>query len=512
MDDGKDGDVTGTDVLLAVDAGTTAIKAVAFGTDGTELARAGRESETLRPAPGHVEANMTDVWERTAAAIREVVDDLPGGADPVGIGITGQGDGLWAVTDDGEPAGNAMLWSDGRAAGVLEEWEADGRLAELVDRCGSAPYPGMSLPLLAWLAREEPDRFDRVDTVLSCKDWLAFRLTGERTVDYSEATVPYLDRETERYDRSVFDLVDLPDARDVLPPLSAATEVVGTVTREAASATGLEPGLPVVPGLFDVPASAVGSGVATPGGGAVTMGTSLTHQVLVDGPRPDASGIGMALGLEGLWTYAVGSNAGTPSLDWLAETVADVDDVAALEDIAREAPAGSDGVLYHPYLSTAGERGPFVDPEARAQFLGLSPEHDTEHLVRAVYEGLSLAIRDCVSALPEDHARVALCGGGSRSELWCQLVADCLDRAVVVPAGSEPGALGAAILLALAVDEYPSLEAAVASMVATDRQYEPRAAVAATYATLYDLFVDAREETAPVWSRRAETVRSIEDS
>ncbi|MFB6090792.1 MAG: FGGY family carbohydrate kinase [Halobellus sp.] len=492
-----------TDILLAVDAGTSTIKTVAFDDSGREVAVAKREIETQRPAPGRAEQEMPAVWDRTRETIREAVDALPADTAPVGVGLTGQGDGLWAIDADGDPVGDAILWSDSRAAGILEEWDEDGRLAEIVDQCGSAPYPGMSLPLLAWLAREDRERLERIETALSCKDWLAYRLTGERSIDHSEATVPYLDKSTEAYDRAVFDRCAIPEARDVLPPLTAPTDVVGRVTDEAAEETGLDPGLPVVSGLFDVPASAIGSGVATTGGATVTLGTSLTHQVFVDGPQPETSGIQMSLGLDGLWTYAIGSNAGTPSLEWAAETIADDVEVADLEGLAAEAPPGSDGAVYHPYLSTTGERGPFVDPDARGQFIGLNPEHGREALVRAVYEGLSFAVRDCVEHLPADPTALTLTGGGTRSAFWCQLLADCLDRPVIVTEGSEPGAKGAAILLGLATDRFPSLEAATERMVSTDRRYEPRASHASRYDSLYDLFRTVREEMEPVWEARA---------
>jgi xylulokinase len=492
-----------TEALLAVDAGTSTIKAVAFGVDGTEMAVAKRGTETFRPDPGRVEQDPEAAWERTAAALREVTAALPEGVEPLGVGVTGQGDGLWAVDEAGDPVGNAVLWSDSRAAGILDEWEESGELAAIVDQCGSAPYPGMSLPILAWLAREEPARVDRIATVLSAKDWLKFRLTGERTLDHTEATVPYLNADTERYDRGVFEAVGLPEAASKLPRLAAPTEVIGTVTDAAAEATGIEPGVPVVSGAFDVPASAIGSGAATAGGTAITLGTSLTHQLLVEGPQSDRSGIGMSLGTEGLWTYAVGSNAGTPSLEWAAETLAGGVDVADLGDVADAAPPGADGVVYHPYLTAAGERGPFVDPDARGQFVGLTTDHGSEHLVRAVYEGLALAVRDCVEHLPGEPGSVVAAGGGTRSALLCQLVADCLDRPVSVPAGSEPGAKGAAILLGVALGEYPSLSAAVDRTVSVDTRYDPRPAVADQYAALYDLFAELRREMPPLWAERA---------
>jgi xylulokinase len=381
-------------------------------------------------------------------------------------------------------------------------------MAAVVEQCGSAPYPGMSLPLLAWLARERPAEFERVDTVLSCKDWLKYRLTGERTLDPSEATVPYLDRTTGEYEPAVFDRVGLPEAADVLPRLAGPTEVIGHVTEAAADATGLEAGLPVVGGLFDVPASALGSGAAAPGEAAVTLGTSLTHQVLVEGPQEAASGIGMALGLGELWTYAIGSNAGTPGLEWVADTVAD-EPVEALASLAEPVPVGSEGVLYHPYLSSTGERGPFVDPDARGQFVGLTTEHETAHLVRATYEGLSLAVRDCVEHLPTAVSELRLSGGGSRSPFWCQLIADCLGQPTAVPAGSEVGARGAAVLLALGLGEYPSIEAAVDEMVTIERRYSPREAHVPQYDRLYELYVDVRTGMEPLWSQRAETYREL---
>ncbi len=496
------------EVLLAVDAGTTTIKAVVFDADGAERAIATRESTLSRPEPGHVECEMGAVWELTAETIREALASLPDGTEPRGIALTGQGDGLWPITAAGEPARNAICWSDSRAAGIVTEWEEEGILERIVERCGSAPYPGMSLPLLSWLAREEPGTVDRIGTILSCSDWLAYRLTGERTTDHPETTVPYLDRETGEYDRDVFDLVGVPGLRGVLPRLSGATEVVGRVTGEAAAETGLAEGLPVVSAPFDVPASAIGSGAVRPGDAAVTLGTSLTHQLIVDGPRETTGGIQMSLGIDDRWTYAIGSNAGTPTLEWAAELLGA--ELPALEGLAREAPVGAAGICYQPYLSTSGERGPFVDPHARGGFVGLTPEHDETHLARAVYEGLSLAVRDCVDALPTSPTSVAVSGGGTRSSLWCQLVADCLSRPVVVPAGEQLGARGAAICLEVALGSYPSIAEAVDDWCAVETRYDPRPEPAAAYDELYELYVTVRETMAPIWERRTATYERLD--
>lgn len=500
-----------TPILLAVDAGTTTIKTVAFDTDGNEVAKSTQPNTVLRPASQWAEQDMVATWTATAATIEAVTAALPAESTPVGLSLTAQGDGCWPIDADGEPVRNAILWSDSRAAGVLDDWAADGRLESLVEQCGSSLYPGMSLPLLQWLADEEPDSFERIATVLSCKDWLRYRLTGERATDASEATVPYLDSATETYNPKVFEIVGLPAAEGVVPPIVPATEIVGTVTERAAAETGLSVGLPVVSGVIDVAASAIGSGAVTPGTGAVALGTSLVTQTPIEGPRPETAGIQMATGIEGLWTYAIGSNAGTPSLDWLRETVASGDGFDALESAAASVPLGSEGVLYHPYLSTTGERGPFVQPDARAQFIGLTPEHTTAHLTRAVYEGLSLAVRDCVNGLPGDIDTLHASGGGSGSPFWCQLLADCTGTEVVVPQGSEFGAKGAAVVLGLGLGTYPDLATATDRTFEASARYTPRSTEVEQYARLYDLYGETRERMERIWTARAETFDALAD-
>ncbi len=500
-----------TKVLLAVDAGTSRIKAVAFSMTGEQRAMSTQPVETVHPQPGHVEQDMTQVRRQMETAIQTVLNRLPETAHPQGLAITGQGDGLWAIDADGTPVRNAILWSDSRAADLLATWGEDGTREAIVDQCGSAPYPGMSFPLLVWLAGEHPREFARIDTLLSCKDWLAYTLTGSRSIDHSEATVPYLDQRTEHYNTHLFTEVGLPEASAVLPELSAPTDIVGQVTPAAADRTGLPEGLPVVSGPFDVPAAAIGSGAVTDGTGAVTLGTSLTQQVLTTGPTPDTNGIQMALGIEDRWTVAIGSNAGTPSLEWVADTIADDVAVDELESIAKRAPAGSEGLMYHPYLSATGERGPFVDPAARGQLIGATPAHDTAHVVRAVYEGLSYAVRDCLDHLPAAVDTVVVSGGGTDSALWCQLLADCLNKPVVVPATDAAGAKGAAMVLAVAQDAYESLATAASQMRTHERRYTPDPATAETYESLYQAFVDIRKQLPPIWDRRRQAYEAIDE-
>lgn len=497
--------------LLGVDAGTTAITTVAYGTNGSVLATATETQSVASPDSGQTEQEMGPVWARTRETIGRVVSKLDERVEIAGVGITGQGDGCWLIDADGKPVRDAVLWSDSRAAPILEAWKEDGTMDALIETCGSPVYPGMCLPILTWLAEHEPETLERATTAFSCKDWLVYNLTGSRGTDYTEATVPFLDRETGEFDPTVFERAGIPDRSDLVPDVRPGTDVVGTVTDAAASETGLPKETPVIAGMIDVAASAVGAGAVAPGDGAVSLGTSLFTQTITRTPGTGDGSIGMAFGIGDRWTAAIGSNAGTPSLEWVCEELLEEDSISALEPIAASAPAGSAGVCYLPYLSTTGERGPFTDPNARAGFVGLTPEHTRAHVVRSVYEGLSLAVRDCIAHLPAEPERVFLTGGGSRSSFWAALLADCLGVELLVPRTDHPAAKGAAALLAAGLGIEPSLERAVDDLAGGRDRYSPNEEAARTYDEVYAAYRRTRREMEPIWRRQAELRRNLED-
>ncbi|AGB37063.1 FGGY-family carbohydrate kinase [Natronococcus occultus] len=489
--------------LLGIDAGTSAVTTVAYDTDGDVLAAATETQSVTHPEPGWAEQEMRGVWNRVADTIERVVAALDEDVEIAGIGVTGQGDGCWLIDGDGEPVRNAVLWSDSRAAPIIEAWQNDGTMDALVSACGSPVYPGMTLPVLAWLDEHEPEALERATTAFSCKDWLVAELTGVQGTDYTEATVPFLDRETRQFNPTVFESASISEHRVLVPEIRSGTDVVGTVAGDAASRTGLPEGTPVVAGAIDVAASAVGAGAVEPGDGVVSLGTSLFTQTITESPGVGDRGIGMAFGIGDRWTTAIGSNAGTPSLEWVCEEILEDDEIEVLEPIAASAPAGSEGVLFLPYLSSTGERGPFTDPTARAGFVGLEPGHDRSHVVRSVYEGLSLAVRDCLEHLPEAPNRVFLTGGGSRSSFWCDLLTDCLGVELLVPEAEYPAAKGAATLLAVGLEIEPSLEQADSRLGEIAQRYRPDGDVAATYDELYDHYRRTRRDMQPIWERRA---------
>src|SRR6056297_1144306 len=195
-------------VLIGVDAGTSNLKAAAFDLDGEQIEIATIENPVETPQSGWQEQNMTTNWKKTATVISEVVEDIEDDHEILGIGITGQGDGCWLIDEDGDPVRDAILWSDGRASEIVDDWVDNGKADVIREATGTDIFPGVALPIMQWLAENEPETLAEADTVFFCKDWLKYKLTGERTMDYSDATLPFLDIETREYSEEVQELVD----------------------------------------------------------------------------------------------------------------------------------------------------------------------------------------------------------------------------------------------------------------------------------------------------------------
>lgn len=498
-------------VLIGIDAGTTVIKSVAFTLDGEEIYQSSVENAVHRPESGWAEQSMVTTWKKTAQTLSEVADALDDEDDLVALGVTGQGDGCWLVDEDGDPVRPAILWSDGRANSYVQQWQEEGITDTVYDICGGTQFPGSSLVILRWLKENEPEQYEAADTVFYCKDWLKYKLTGELTTDPSDASLPYIDAETAEYSEEVLEVVNMPDVREMRPDLIPGTNIVGQLTQNAVVETGLPQGTPVVSGFIDIAASAFGSGAVHPGEGSSIVGTTAVNQtILAEPPNDDEqAGILLTLGVEdGVWTKFMSSMTGTPNLDWAIEEVMDKSSFNLVEEEVESIPIGSDGLIYHPFLSSAGERAPFVNPNARAQFMGLNQEHTQAHLVRAVYEGISLAMLDCYKHLPQNADEVYLSGGGANSDFWCRMFANCLNATVVVPKGTEFGAKGAALLAGIGIGEYTDLESAVEATSSVEQSFEPDPEKVRQFRRWYDVYTDAYEATFEVWDER---VRALED-
>jgi sugar (pentulose or hexulose) kinase len=499
--------------LLGLDIGTSLIKTVIFDLTGAEVGLGTQKVKVDSPQPGWFQQDMDAVWQGAAVSMREAI--AAAGIDPAKIAVvgpTGQGDGAWMIDAACQPVGPAPLWNDGRAGEIINRWEEVGILSELFKQGGTVLWPGAQAAILAWLRQNDPDAFDRIDTVFCCKDWIKFKLTGQICTDETDGSIPFMSMATRQYDDGQLALLQMDDVKTKLPPVKMAHEVMGYITAEAAAETGLMAGTPVVAGLLDVAANAVGIGAINAGQSFTLLGTTALNAIILDEPILDPVDVGATVchGLPGRWMRVLGAMAGTPNLDWYLANMGEIFQVEAdnqsvdvytlLEKAVSETPVGAGGVIFHPYLQ--GERAPFLNPAARAGFFGVSAETTRRHLARAVYEGVAFSIRDCFESIEPGVQEVMLAGGGANSPTWCQILADATGCTMVVPAGTQLGTLGAALVGAVGVGLFENLDQAVERCVKIDRTYTPNPNNCQKYDALYQLYRHLIEPMASFWAAR----------
>jgi sugar (pentulose or hexulose) kinase len=498
--------------LLGIDAGTSVVKSVVFDLTGNEVAVARRETPLEHPFPNASEVDMQTLWQLTAETIREVVSQVNAN-DIAAIGIAGTACGVWAIDRNFQPLRKAILWNDGRAADIISRWQENGFFQRSFEISGNAPFPGYPLSALSWLQENESETLEKTCTLLFHKDWLRLQLTGEIATDISD--VGYFPGAIRKriYSAELLKEVGL-ELTNKLPTLHESSEVVGHVTRHAAEQTGLRENTPVVAGAVDVVASLIGGGVIKAGQAGSVLGTSFLNSLVSSTPsfQPPDTGVQTCMP-NGLWVRSLVNTTGTLAFEWILETFAK--DITgehrydALAELAQTSPVGSRGLVFLPYLSTAGIISPFANAKARAQFFGLSTEHGRAEMVRAVYEGLALAMRDCYSVMGQHVESVVVVGGGARSHFLMQLFADVTGKQVLVANGTEFGAKGVALLAGVGAGVFESLEQAAKSCVRLERSYEPTTQNANAYTELYKLYHHLYQNAGAAWSLRHEILSHL---
>jgi sugar (pentulose or hexulose) kinase len=502
--------------ILGIDVGTSVIKSIVFDLEGNERAVSSKENILLHPAPTWVEQDMTAVWRAVAATVREVIAGsgcLP--EEIAAIGVTGQGDGTWLVDDSGQPVRNAILWMDGRTGEMVRDAHNHGLSEAVFAITGTALNTSNQALQLRWLAANEPTVLAKAHAALRAKDWIFFNLTGQVSTDESDASHTYFSAGTRGYDDHVLDLLNVTRLRRLLPDARPASANSSSLLPEMADALGLADGTPVVAGPFDVAAADLGAGVLQAGEACTILGTAGIHQLILEEPvaRPVNIGYTMCHAPPHKLVRLLPTMTGTLNLQWfvrefyaseLAAANTHGDDFwADLEAEAATVPLGCFGVMYHPFIDPAGERSPFVRPDARAQFTGVSVNHTRAVLLRAIYEGVVLSAMDCYEHLGVAVRVLTLAGGGARSPFWAQMFADALGCEVIVAEGSEYGARGAAMNAGVAGGLYSSYDEAVTRCVRPARSYQPHTVRTAEYQTLLHLYRTSYEALFPLWELRA---------
>jgi gluconokinase len=405
---------------------------------------------------------------------------------------------LLAVDAAGAPLTRSITWADNRAAAWAERIRADGNGAAIHRRTGTPIHPMSPLAKLVWLRHEQPALHAAAARFVGVKELVFHRLFGRWIVDHSIASATgLLELETLDWDAEALALAGVTPQR-LSAPVPTRHVVAGLAPEEAARLR-LPADTPFVVGANDGVLSNLGLAAIHPGEVALTIGTSGALRTTVDRPLVDPAGRSFCYALtERRWVVGGPVNNGGEVLRWLREGLARAecdaavaaggDPYEALDAIAARVPAGAGGLLFHPFL--AGERAPWWDASLRGSYFGLAPQHRTEHMVRAAYEGVILnlhAILGIVESLVGPARRILATGGFARSPTWRQIVADVFGREVVIPDDHESSCLGAAVLGLWAVGRAPSLEV-VSSMVGTASPHVPSPADAAVYARLAPIF------------------------
>ena len=491
---------------LCVDVGTSLIKSVAYDAEGRELAVIRRPSPVRRPAPGHAEQDMSEVWAGVADTLRRARRELP--AEPALLAVTAQGDGCWLVDDAGEPVGPAILWSDARHAAIVERWDRDGTLERAFRLNGSLTFPGLLNAILPWLREHCPERIERAHRALHCGGWIFLKLTGELVVDESDASAPLLDIRTRGYSPELVELFGLQWARPLLPDPVPAGRYVRPLSATAALELGLPAGMPVVLAPYDIAATAIGVGATRPGQACSILGTTLCTEVVVGRADTGWPPAGFTIATAGPERYlrAFPSLAGTEVIDWAVGLLA-LRGPAELDSLAEQADLDGSSPVFLPYLSPAGERAPILAPDARGMFFGLTLEHRREQLALAVMEGLSHVVRDCLETSGAEAEELRLCGGGANSDTWCQLVADVTGISTLRSTDRELGAKGALLCARVATGADADIDTAADRLVRTRDRFEPRRQRATLLADRFGTFRELRRHCEPAWR----TLRACRD-
>lgn len=460
------------DLYLAIDVGTGGLRSALVDRQGHILAFAHREHEQIVPRFGWSEQRPADWWTGTQETIRAVLAKVDNAANRIAAICTcGQMHGTVLIDDDGRVTRDAApLWNDKRTAPQVTAFSDRVHQDAYLDISANMPATAWPAFKLRWIAENDPEAMARTTTVLMPKDWINFCLTGQRAQDVTEASLSFLmDWRSRDWSQTLCDLAGVD--RALLPPLRNPSEVLGTLTHQAAQTLGLAPATPVLVGAGDYPMALIGSGVIGSGMGSDVTGTSTIITLMHDAPVIDPA-ISNVLSAGGDWGAMTLLDAGGDAVRWARRAFHEnARSYAEVTADAERAATGSKALFFLPYLS--GER---LAPSSRAQFFGLTAAHGLPELHRAVLEGVAFSVRQRLDALQGGHGRperIMAASGGAKNTLWLRIKASMYGVPYLVPSELECGVVGAAMLMSVANGDNADLPTAAGRMVHFEKEIAP---------------------------------------
>lgn len=475
--------------LLGVDIGTSSCKTAIFDPDGKVIAQGGSEYPVSYPQKGWAEQDPADWWNGICRATREMISES--GIDPAdiaGIGIDGQSWSAIALDRDGNALCPTPIWTDTRSETICRETAE--RLGEdkIFGLCGNPVSPCYTWPKILWYRKNRPEVFEKTEKILQSNSYIAYRMTGEITQDLSQGYgLACFDMRKGRWDDDACEALGIP--QKLLPEIVNCHQVIGRLTKEAAEQTGLKEGTPVVAGGLDAACGTLGAGVVKPGQTQEQGGQAGGMSICIDQYAADPR---LILGFHvvpGQWLLQGGTTGGGGALKWLRETVCPELSFAEMSELAEQAPAGSGGVTFLPYM--AGERSPIWNPKACGVFFGLNFGVTRGQMIRACMEGVAYALRHNLETAEAAGAKAGILramGGSANSRIWTQIKADVTGCGIEVPASDTATTLGAAILAGVGTGVYQSFEEAAVRTVSVKKTYTPNTELKAVYDSGYETY------------------------
>lgn len=508
------------EVLIGIDAGTSVMKAVAFDKLGNQIAATSCPNHYRILDNGGVEQDIQSTWLDATKVLKQLVEQVDNLASrTIALSVTGQGDGTWLIDADGNPVHDAWLWLDSRAAEEVDQIANSDEIDVIYHHTGTGINVCQMRTHLRWMQRNSPELLERAATAFHCKDWLYFQLTGFRASDPSESVFTFGNFRSRTYSDNVIHALGLKELRHLLPPIIDGSIDSHPLTVEAASATGLPQGLPVVLGYVDAACSALGAGIydlKTLPGLTILGSTGIHTKLAIDSDsiklNTDRTGYIMTLPGEAYLQMQLNMVA-TINLDWWLDIGLELlasqgvkrtrhDILNRIDESVLATKPGR--AIYHPYISKAGERGPFMEPKARASLTGLDQNVGWIDIVRSIYDGIALASKDCYMSMGSVPKEIRLTGGAARSNAMKTIFSNALGVPVRGVDQPEAGAAGAAMIAAVQQGIYPDI-ASCSEMWLNNRlltPLQPDKSMIPIYDSLYTSYLKTRQHLPEIWNNQ----------
>jgi len=493
--------------ILSLDIGTTSTRAIIIDEHGALISSSTKDYELYTPKPGWAEQNPIDWWGASVFTIKEAIKSsniFP--KDISAIGLSGQMHGSVFLDRNGEVIRPAILWCDQRTNDQCNKiYKIFGR-QNFIKLSYNKALPGFTAPKILWLKDKEPQNYKKVSEILLPKDYIRYRLSGKYVTEVSDASGTILMDIAKRcWSPEILDGLDID--RDLLPDVYESTEITSYVSKSASSATGLIEGTPIAGGASDNAAGAVGSGIIREGLISDSIGTSGVVFAYSKKPLYDSQGRvhSFCHAVPGRWHLTGVTLSAAGSLKWYYENFGpsrkiegmypEIKGYNLLNKEAESIPAGSDGLIFLPYLS--GERTPHADPYARGVFFGISYIHTQDHFVRSIMEGVAFSQLDCLSLMRKLNIvsdKIVLFGGGAKSKVWRQIISDVMNAKIVTLNVEEGPAYGAALIAGVGCGIYSSVEEAAGKTIKEASQINPIEENVKKYEKLYKIYGSLYED------------------